>query len=233
MEIKCPKCGKEVASSSININTDLGKCDYCENVFKLSESISSSDFSKLSSPPNGSRIIITKEVDSVEITLPAKKFCASDIFPLFFSIFWLGFVTFWTVGAAQGSIIFALFSVPFWIVGITMIVNLVNSFNEDHILTLHKDKLELNKSRPINSKNCSVKYGDIYSIKMSDLKMNNPFSMAANFRIMSKFNMMGIQTPAINFGNETINFFEFASDAEQDWIIKLINAVLKRTRADL
>jgi len=37
-----------------------------------------------------------------------------------FAAFWEGFVIFWTIGAAQGSIIFALFSIPFHLVGLAM-----------------------------------------------------------------------------------------------------------------
>lgn len=38
-----------------------------------------------------------------------------------FAAFWEGFVIFWTLGAAQGSIIFALFSIPFHLVGLAMV----------------------------------------------------------------------------------------------------------------
>ena len=37
-----------------------------------------------------------------------------------FSLFWLSFVAFWTWGAAHGSWLFACFSIPFWLVGLSM-----------------------------------------------------------------------------------------------------------------
>lgn len=233
MEIKCPKCGKPLPSNSININTDLGKCEDCNNVFKLSESIDTTEISKLFSPPNGSKIVISKNEDSIEILLKAKKFGASDIFPVIFSLFWFGFVIFWTIGAAKGSIFFALFSIPFWIVGINMMVGIVNSLDEDHILTIKNTEIELLKNRPINSKEYHIEYSNIYSIKMSPMKFTNPFTMASNFRLMSKFNMMGMQMPTISFGDKTIIFFDQGSDAEQEWIVKFLNAVLKKNKKDI
>jgi hypothetical protein len=230
MEIKCPKCGKSLPSSSININTDLGKCDDCNTVFKLSESIDTIEISRVFSPPNGSKIQISENENSIEILLKAKKFGTQDIFPVLFSLFWFGFVVFWTIGAAKGSILFALFSIPFWIVGINMMLGLVNSFDEDHILTIKNKEIVLLKKRPINSKEYHMEYSNIYSIKMGAMKFTNPFTMASNFRLMSKFNMMGMQIPTVNFGNETINFFEQATDSEQKWIVKFLNAVLKKNK---
>jgi hypothetical protein len=231
MEVKCPKCGKPLPSSSINITTDLGKCDGCNNVFKLSEAIDTNEISELLHPPNGSKIEISKNDNSIEILLKAKKFSASDIFPVIFSLFWVSFLVFWTIGAAQGSIFFALFSIPFWFVGVNMMIGLFNSFDEDHIITITKDQVELLKNRPINSKEYHMKYSNIYSIKIAPMRISNPFSMALNFRLMSKFNFMGMQIPTINFENETVNFFDQGSDAEQEWIVRFLNSVLKKNKA--
>lgn len=228
MEIKCPQCGKILSPNSININTDLAKCENCNNIFKISEAIDDLEILNISSPTIGSKISLSKNDEDIEIVVPAKKFSASDIFPIFFALFWVGFLVFWTIGAAKGSILFALFSIPFWIMGTAMIIGLINSFDEDNVITIKREGISLFKNRPINSKEYSVKYSDIYSIKMGNLKFNNPLSMASNFRLMSKLNMMGIQTPTLNFGNESINFFEQASEAEQDWIIRLLNIILKK-----
>ena len=38
-----------------------------------------------------------------------------------FAVFWNGFLVFWTWGASRASIVFALFSIPFWLVGFAMI----------------------------------------------------------------------------------------------------------------
>ena len=47
-----------------------------------------------------------------------RLFSAGSLATFLFSLPWLGFIAFWTWGAAQGSAIFACFSIPFWCVGI-------------------------------------------------------------------------------------------------------------------
>ncbi len=72
-------------------------------------------------PPRGSRI--ESHVDGAELRLaiPQGGFRGPGLGLLVFSTFWLSFVTFWTVAAARGSRVFALFSVPFWLVGALML----------------------------------------------------------------------------------------------------------------
>lgn len=45
-------------------------------------------------------------------------FRTADIFMIPFSILWCGFAIFWVILASQGSVLFALFGVPFVIVGL-------------------------------------------------------------------------------------------------------------------
>lgn len=232
MLINCPKCGKQIANDAINVATDLAKCKYCDFLFRLSETVNIAEILKLSSPPHGSRISISKIDDNFEIFLPSKKISTSDIYPVVFSIFWIVFLVFWTFTALKAVPLFALFSILFWITGIQMIIGLLISFDEDQIITIKKDGLELLKNRPINSKEYIVKYSDIYFIKMGGIKINNPFTFTNNFRLMtSKFNLSTIQLPAISTGNKTINFFELASDAEQEWIVRFLNAILKKNNS--
>lgn len=50
------------------------------------------------------------------------KFRFTDIFLTLFSIFWLGFAVFWTYMAMEGSVIFALFGIPFILVGVYLLI---------------------------------------------------------------------------------------------------------------
>lgn len=90
------------------------------------------------------------------------------------------------------------------------------------------------KTDQFNSKEYVVKYSDIYFIKMGGIKIKNPFTFTNNFRLMtSKFNLTRIQLPAISTVNKTINFFELASDAQQEWIVRFLNAILKKNKSSL
>jgi hypothetical protein len=52
--------------------------------------------------------------------VPPVRFSAATVVPLGFMTFWFTFLTFWTTMAAKGSLVFAAFSVPFWLVGVAM-----------------------------------------------------------------------------------------------------------------
>ncbi|MGB0880457.1 MAG: hypothetical protein ACPGTO_07815 [Polaribacter sp.] len=233
MKLNCPNCHSEISPKNINISTDLAKCDKCNSIHKASVLLNSLEKKDIN-PPNGSKIKMKKGTDgNIEFIYPKKGFSASLIPQLFFAIFWLGFISFWTLGASQGSIFFALFSIPFWIIGLSMIIGIINSVSEIQILSLSQNMLTIKRLRPIRPKTFETQLQDIQSIKMKGMKMN-PFSMFGNFKHMMK--MQGsfgsaIEVPAIITGQKTEYFFNDANDAEQEWITtvldKLVNAVRK------
>lgn len=230
MKLECSNCKSEIKSENINISTDLAKCDNCGSVLKVSE-LTSSVENLDTNPPNGSKISISKGADGqFELTLPKKGFSLSVIPQVLFSIFWLGFISFWTWGASQGSIFFAMFSIPFWFVGISMITGVINSANEIQKVSLNKNTLSIKRLRPIRAKSFETKLGDIQSIKMKGIKMS-PFSVFGNFRQAMKMQSSfgsPIETPAIITGMKTEHFFEDANDAEQEWVTKLLGGLVKQ-----
>lgn len=74
--------------------------------------------------PDGSKIQLTKNGDSLEIIVPSAGFEPSIIFTGLFAIAWNSFILFWTIGALSApfpvNIPFALFSFPFWGAGFLM-----------------------------------------------------------------------------------------------------------------
>lgn len=232
MELICPNCKATILPDNVNISSDLAKCDKCNSIHKASELADSKSIDKINNPPTGTKMTIKKGFDdSIELFYPKKGFTVSVIPQLFFSIFWIGFISFWTWGASQGSVIFAMFSIPFWLVGFGMLGGLINSISETQTLKISRTSLILKKERPIRPKNFEIKVKDIQSIRMKNLKMN-PFSMFGNMKLMFKmqksFGMGGIEMPAIISGVKTEYFFEDANDAEQEWVTSTLDNIIKR-----
>jgi len=74
--------------------------------------------------PSDSRVILSSTPALLSITIPRTGFRSPGFwFSSGFAVFWLGFVAFWTFSAlAMGApIFFAMFSLPFWAVGIFMV----------------------------------------------------------------------------------------------------------------
>ncbi|WP_375476347.1 serine/threonine protein kinase [uncultured Nostoc sp.] len=75
--------------------------------------------------PDGSKIQLTKNGDSLEIIVPPSGFDPSIVFTGLFAIAWNSFVLLWTIilllANFPANIPFALFSLPFWGVGFLMV----------------------------------------------------------------------------------------------------------------
>ena len=233
LELICPNCSRIIQSDNINIATDLAKCGHCGTITKASLLVFAQDDKSLASPPKGSSVEVTKEMgDTVKVFFPKKGLTASAIPQLFFVVFWLGFICFWTFFASQGSGLFAMFSIPFWLVGFAMLIGLINSINETQTLTVSRSQVILEKKRPINAKRLEFDLRDIQEIKMSQLKAG-PFSAFSNpgitWRHQSSSGAVPL-TPAIITGSGTAYFFETANDAEQDWVTKLLSNKVRQAR---
>ncbi len=81
------------------------------------------------SKPDGSKIQLTKNWDSLEIIIPPAGFHPSIVFTGLFAIVWNSFILFWTIGALSApfpaNIPFALFSLPFWGAGFLMVYKFI------------------------------------------------------------------------------------------------------------
>ena len=72
-------------------------------------------------PPAGSRLQVSREAGQLCIDTPPAGTSAA-LGTGVFAVAWNAFVGFWTVGAlAGGGVLFALFSLPFWFAGATMV----------------------------------------------------------------------------------------------------------------
>jgi|GEM_PF-732586 len=137
----CPSCHQEIPVEDVNLNTGLGRCRYCNEIFEIPELVEhikkiqvapASEVPKAPPvKPADSRIRLIRKNDKMLIDVPPWGLNGPAVGILLFSLFWLGFVAFWTAGALGlffhpgqfpkwENIAFALFSIPFWLVGLAL-----------------------------------------------------------------------------------------------------------------
>lgn len=220
LELKCPTCRNIIASSNINVSSDLAQCTYCNSIHKASELIDVREEKSLSNPPAGSSIQFKEGVgENFQLFLPPKRFQFQYIFYLIFCTVWLSFISFWTWGAFQASFFFALFSIPFWFIGLSMLYGIANTFLETQEIRLQGNRLMLSKNRFLFPKHYEFDFEEIQNVEMSIVKPG-PFG-ASTYLYLSKGNFAyryGFNVPTIVTGSGSKHFFELANEAEQEWI---------------
>lgn len=224
MDLFCSNCNTPIASTHVNVSTDIAQCSACNSFFKLSELLSSSINIDIH-PPQGSKIAIKKDFSGgIEWGYPKVGFTIATAAKLLFMFVWLSFVTLWTVFASKGSFLFALFSIPFFLIGLTVVVMTLNNIYEVQTLKVDKTKLSLLKKGLFFTKSFETTLKNIQSVKLT-VNRGNPFNRKG--KITSRARIAVFESPAIITGKKTVHFFENANDAEQEWIISLLNQLTK------
>lgn len=172
-------------------------------------------------PPKNSRIEVVDSITSLEISISARGFKTEDIFKGIFTLFWLGFIFVWTgLAIWGGAAFFALFSIPFWLVGFGMAYGLFKNLGEKQILELDRYTLILTKQRLLSKKIYEIDVEDIQSIGHLKPTIINSFKniQFSNNNSRQQKN----QLPTISTKNRNITFLESLSNAEQDWGIQML-----------
>lgn len=225
MKLICQKCKATILPENINIGTDLAKCINCNNIAKASDLVSVlTETPVTETPPPGSKLEVHKGFgDDIEISHPKTGLTGNKIPMLVFSFIWLGFIAFWTTGAAQASIIFAAFSAPFWLVGFSMLYGIIKSSTTAQKLTFNRQELSIDKTSLLGTKTFTCGINEILAINLSKSLTKNPlmaFSQIGN----TKGN--NINLPNLVSHEKTMLFFETASKDDQEWLVKLLNQKL-------
>lgn len=186
----------------------LKNCDLDSNSNQNQGAIASitSGTSRISQP-FGSRVKLTTTSDRLEIFIPPSGWSFELIPFLGFALFWNGFLVVWTLGAAKASIFFALFSIPFWIVGIGMLVGSVAGIagNARLIITNTTFTIELNV----------LGYKHITSGKVANLQK---VEMGSD----STVNDQPVREIMLRHGVKTHKFGFNLSNPEKDWLLSEI-----------
>ncbi len=115
MAIACPRCGKSLADTDVNVGTDVGACKACGNVFRLSEAMSAALVlapDELTTPPGA---WFTRGPDGFELGATTRSYQALFLVP--FMCVWSGL----SLGGIYGTqlhrgrfeLATSLFGIPF------------------------------------------------------------------------------------------------------------------------
>lgn len=136
MKVTCPSCRLTIAAQDIALDTGWAKCASCDEVFSLADLLPGYAKAKggdlvVPERPFDAWSILRRDEGRLVIHQPAHGVRAATIGLLAFATFWLAFIAFWTAGALgflfQGgkpqpvNVLFACFSIPFWLVGFGML----------------------------------------------------------------------------------------------------------------
>lgn len=231
----CPNCGSQILSSQVNIQANIAKCTSCESVFPANNLLNSTTehYRGKLYPPHGSKIeIFENEAGNVELRLPPKGISGQTGFISFFAVAWLSFITFWTYMSVTmvpfpGNIFFAMFSIPFWYVGIMMAYSVMNALREYQILEVQDDRFLVRKVRPINSQSQEIPYerlDQIGLVKMDEKKAFYSMDKMKSIRSSNDNTPQEMPTvPTFQMGIEKVNFFEYVEPEEAAWLIQTLN----------
>jgi hypothetical protein len=168
--------------------------------------------------PFDTRIELAVTPDQLSLTVPPLRVSGRTLAPLGFAVFWLGFIAFWTVGAAKGSTVFPLFSTPFWAVGIAMLTRFSLPLFQRTRLTLGRDAGELTvaplgKRRALRTSELRVSIGDKVRLRQEGMGAREQSAPAM----------------LIEHGVDTVALLEGFSPQEQRWVESELKAWLANT----
>jgi hypothetical protein len=242
MQLQCEKCGTALKPENINVATDIAQCAACGNISKLSLlaniQIDSNGTTSTRhqpfdpTPPRGSKVILTPTGhNQLEITLPPKGTKGPQIFMAIFAIFWLSFVSVWTVLAATSSIIFAAFSIPFWIVGIFMLIGVFKSRKLIEKISFFSNRIEITSNNIFSkTKTIEIPLNEIDTVRMwSKMATINEMQISINASNTTRNGKSSyLNTPALFCGMQKYPFFQTADESEQYWIIGFTEEWLRK-----
>ena len=140
MKVICPNCETDIAVEDVDLSTGWARCRNCNELFQVPEIANRQAAASLAGPampvfdgpverPMDARILIERRPDKLFLYIPPMGFQLGLLPVMGFAVFWLAFIAFWTAGAlglfggrmGLENILFACFSIPFWLVGFAML----------------------------------------------------------------------------------------------------------------
>lgn len=162
---------------------------------------------QLAPRPFDTRVELDVSPEQLSLTIPPLRPTPLHLAPLGFAGFWLAFVAFWTWGASHGSVLFAMFSLPFWAAGLGMLARFGLPLIQKTRLTLKRAVGELEVTP----------FGKRRTLQTAELRVR----IGENVRLRQQ-GMQAEKTPGqallLEHGVDTMALLDGFSPQEQRWI---------------
>lgn len=218
--MKCPMCTAELPKENINIQTDMGQCDVCNNVFSISASIIRDNFepSELDNPPEG--IKVDKKSGDLLITVKHRSIVVAIVsigFLVPFSI--LPFLAIYApqIESGEFDLLQTLMGIPFYLVTIILFSLFVFSLVGKTIIRIDKNGGKSYTGALGIGRNRQFKWNEV-----SDIIENN--EIREHDRKRNGF----IQIE----GKKRVKFASTMKESQKHFVFRVVNSIFRKIRSN-
>lgn len=165
--------------------------------------------------PGNSNIQVNEYENSFQVIIPAKGLRGNGLLTLIVIGVWLFTILVWTIFLLFMKPVNALYSIPFWAIGLVTLVKSINMLRMEQTITLKKDSVIL-----------KIKRGNKYDERAFNIKESSVNLVEGSYYSYTGLNRRG-QFPAIINNNESFGFGERCSKEEKTWLLNFITNYYK------
>jgi serine/threonine protein kinase len=176
-------------------------------------------------PPHGSKIVFQRTGEGTTFVIPEGGSVAKGGIQISFGIVWISFIAFWTaMTIIMGApIIFPIFSIPFWLVGIFLVKKTVESIFTKTIVRITAGSFSITRKTLIFQRNTTVPMEEVGSVRLS-AQSSVQWKTSGSSGTQEK--PLVIETGAI-----THTFGGMLSKREKAWLTEAINLYVEKNKS--
>ncbi|MBD2098847.1 serine/threonine protein kinase [Trichocoleus sp. FACHB-591] len=181
--------------------------------------LASSEF-QIERQPAGSRIQLKRTAQEVLVDIPPQRFLSRNLGLFGFALVWNGFIFFWTSSAIamRAPIFFPLFSIPFWMAGLTLLGNALGPITIQTYVEINRHRFRLQQQcLGWRYRQVEGNTEDLETIQWFDSQM--------------RINDQPVYTCALIEGVRTHQFGSALTHTEQKWLAQELSTFLAKVRS--
>ncbi|KAA3645592.1 MAG: hypothetical protein DWP98_11170 [Bacteroidetes bacterium] len=165
-----------------------------------------------------------------KLSIEVEEFDFLRIYRICFIPVFLTILTFLSIVVYASSPLLLIFTIPFWLLGLIMIIVNINSFKETQSIEITDSFLIINKQRPIFPKSIKIQISDINSIKLQPIEIIRKTNRE-NILVWIKGFQNHIKLPTIETKDSIHYFSEFTKSIEvKSEVIQVLNEKIQKRK---